>query len=367
MHFIKFGYFVMFLTLFLMMWASMVGAVDHDQNRNPCSFNPLCTCSKTPPDLGMVECRNVPFAEIPQEINSSKVFSLHIEKTGLQELEPYFLRPTGLYRLEITENPLQHIPDEAFVGLDRSLSILKLTFNQLTEIPSQAMRHLRKLQYIDLSGNEISELKKDAWRGLEDSLQTIILSDNLIPELPTDAFSSLPLLETIDLSGNNLMDIEKDVFRDGMARLRNVILADNLLASIPYSPLGPLKALRMLDLSYNRITTFEPEEVELGNVRLNLNVLHLEYNQITSIAPESFLYFDVLNTTFLDGNPITVISEGAFRNARIRELYIRNCKLHYISPEAFVSLESSLQVLDMSGNNITSLPEKVFSSFDGLK
>ncbi|XP_063706940.1 chaoptin isoform X2 [Culicoides brevitarsis] len=369
-HFLRAGYVVMFLTLFLMMWASMVGAVgtfDTESPRNPCSFNPLCTCSKTPPDLGMVECRYVPFAEIPQEINSSKVFSLHMEKTGLQELEPYFLRPTGLYRLEITDNPIQHIPDEAFSGLDRSLSILKLTFNRLTEIPSQAMRHLRKLQYVDFSGNVIQELRNDAWRGLEDSLQTIILAGNLIPALPTDAFSSLPLLETIDLSGNNLMEIEKDVFRDGMARLKNVILADNLLSSIPYSPLAPLKALRMLDLSYNRISTFAPDEVELKSVRLNLNALHLEYNQITSIPPESFGNFDVLNMTYLDGNPINVISEGAFKNARIRELYMRNCKLHYISPEAFVSLESSLQVLDLSGNNITSLPEKIFSAFDSLK
>uniref|UniRef100_A0A336KC85 CSON002513 protein n=1 Tax=Culicoides sonorensis TaxID=179676 RepID=A0A336KC85_CULSO len=366
-HMLRFGYFIMIVTILLMMWASFVGAIEIEHTRNPCSFNPLCTCSKTPPDLGMVECRLVPFAEIPPEINNSKVFSLHMERTGLQTLQPYFLRPTGLYRLEITENPIQHIPDEAFIGLDRSLSILKLTYNQLVEIPSQAMRHLRKLQYIDLTGNHISDLRKEAWRGLEDSLQTIILTDNLIPGLPTDAFSSLPLLETIDLSGNNIMEIEKDVFRDGMARLKNVILADNLLATIPYTSLSPLKALTTLDISYNRITGFAPEEVELTNVKLNLNILHLEYNQITSIPPESFQYFDVLNVTYLDGNPISVISEGAFQKARIRELYIRNCKLHFISPEAFTSLESSLQVLDLSGNNITTLPEKVFSAFDSLK
>lgn len=361
------GYIMVFITFFLMMWASLARAIEIDFPRNPCTFNPLCTCSKAPPDLGMVECRKIQFASIPKEVNMSKVFSLHMESTGLRELEAYFLRPTGLYRLELTNNPLHYIPDEAFVGLERSLSKILLTYNQLTEIPSQAMRHLRKLQHIDLSGNHISELRGDAWRGMEDSLQTIILSENVITVLPTDAFSSLPQLETIDLSGNNIMEVDKDVFRDGMARLQRVILADNLLETIPYAAMAPLKALQILDLSYNRIDGFDPEEIQLSNVRLNLNILHLEYNELTSIPPESFQYFDVLNVTYLDGNPITVISQGAFQKAKIRELYIRNCKLHFISPEAFTSLENSLQVLDLSGNNITNLPDKVFSAFDNLR
>lgn len=290
-----------------------------------------------------------------------------MENTGLRQLDSYFLRPTGLYHLDLSKNPLYSIPDDAFVGLERSLSKIKLTDNELIDIPSQAMRHLRKLQHVDLSGNQITEIRSDAWRGLEDSIETIILADNLISVLPVDGFSSLPMLETLDLSGNNLKRVDKDVFRDGMNRLAYLILTDNLLEFIPFTELSPLKALKTLDLSFNLIQNFDSDDLDPRNVKLNLNILRLDYNQIVDVPSQSFQYFDILNITYLDGNPITDLSDGAFQRARIRELYIRNCKLAFVSPAAFSGLEGSLQILDISGNNITNLPEKLFSAFDNLR
>lgn len=63
-------------------------------------------------------------------------------------------------------------------------------------------------------------------------------------------------------------------------------------------------------------------------------------------------------------NSITSIQEDAFRNARIKELYLRHCQLESISPLAFGGLENSLQVLDMSGNRISNTS---FKSFDFLR
>jgi Leucine-rich repeat (LRR) protein len=58
----------------------------------------------------------------------------------------------GLYRLEISHNLLPRVPDEAFLGLERSLWELELQYNDLTDVPSRAMRHLKKLRLLDLSG-----------------------------------------------------------------------------------------------------------------------------------------------------------------------------------------------------------------------
>jgi hypothetical protein len=58
----------------------------------------------------------------------------------------------GLYHLEISHNLLPGVPDEAFLGLERSLWELKLQYNDLTDVPSRAMRHLKKLRLLDLSG-----------------------------------------------------------------------------------------------------------------------------------------------------------------------------------------------------------------------
>lgn len=97
-HVLKFGYLLVVVTVVLMIYASLVGAASREIAQihyPPCSFNPLCSCSKPAPDLGIVQCRNVPFPSIPNSVNISKVFMLHMERTGLRELEPYFFQATG--------------------------------------------------------------------------------------------------------------------------------------------------------------------------------------------------------------------------------------------------------------------------------
>lgn len=94
--------------------------------------------------------------------------------------------------------------------------------NELVEIPSRAIRHLKKLRTLDLSGNQINCIEAESFRGLGDSLQILKLAHNSIGTLPPDCFASLPNIETIDLSGNNLAQINPNVFRDGMPRLAKV-------------------------------------------------------------------------------------------------------------------------------------------------
>lgn len=150
-HLLRFGYCLLTVTLLLMLWSSMVrAAAGHSQleqlQHPPCSFNPLCTCAKPAPDLGIMQCRDVPFPSIPNTVNTSRVFALHMENTGLRELEPYFFQATGLYRLEIARNLLTDIPDDSFVGLEKALWELMLPYNELIEVPSRAIRHLEKLR-----------------------------------------------------------------------------------------------------------------------------------------------------------------------------------------------------------------------------
>lgn len=362
----KFGYALILVTIGLMIWASSARAMK--QPDPPCIFNTLCTCSSGLPDnYGSVKCENVVFPAIPRALNLSKVYSLKMENTGLMEIESHFLQATGLYRLEISHNPLFDIADDAFGGLERSLWELVLNYNGLSRIPTKALRYLQKLRFLDLTGNEISLVERDSFRGLQNTLQTLILSDNSISELTMESFQGLPNLKVIDLSSNNLHEINPDVFREQMNSLEKVILADNLITEIPYIAVSLLKSLKVLDLSSNRLTSIQMHHTSQPlNVKLSLEQLHLEHNQIHHIQPVSFQYFLSVNQTFLDFNPIHTISDDAFQTARIRELYIRHCLLDFIEPAAFSGLEGSLQVLDLSGNNITTLPDALFSSFDLL-
>lgn len=64
---------------------------------------------------------------------------------------------------------------------------------------------------------------------------------------------------------------------------------------------------------------------------------------------------------------IYFFQENAFRQAKIRELYMRKCGLSTISPAAFSGLENYLQILDLSENNLTILPNDIFHRFDMLR
>ncbi|XP_014217165.1 chaoptin-like isoform X2 [Copidosoma floridanum] len=379
--FLKIGYVAIIFTMILMFWASTVRLHEmHGSNYRsdswqlpvqypPCFFNPLCTCSKVIPDLGIVTCYNVPMPRIPYHINSSKVFMLQLENNGLRSIQPHFLMNTGLYKLQIKHNPLSDIPDEAFVGLERSLWELELPYNRLVRVPSKSFRHLQKLRLLDLTGNQISHIAADNWRGLENSLQTLRMGRNSIDKLPADAFAGLTFLEYLDLRENSLQEIDPSVFRDGMAHLTHLYLNDNQLHHIPYQQLSYLKRMRVLDLSYNRIRhMIHPQtEAEARGVSMSLDVLRLDYNQINMLPPDSFQHFSKINKTYLNGNPIMKIEQGAFKNSRVRELYFTDCDIYEIESTDFMGLESSLELLDLAGNNLTSLPNSVFQNYDNLR
>lgn len=297
-----------------MLWTSLSSARESIEIKHPpCFFNSLCTCSKVVPDLGIVRCQDVHLSKIPNTINSSKVFMLHMDNNGLRTIEPHFFQNTGLYKLTIRQNPIYVIPNDAFAGLERSLWQLDLSDNHLRKVPNRAIRYLQKLKLLNLSGNDIYEIKPESWRGLETSLETLILANNAIGIVPTDAFSGLPLLDTLDLTGNNLKEIDPNVFRDGMQKLANLILADNMLTTIPYEAVDPLDALKKLDLSNNLINTMKlsanaDDDEKQPNIRISLDELRLEDNEISELQPGSFQFFEVLNRTYLDHNQIEEIA-----------------------------------------------------------
>lgn len=169
--FIKFGYTVVVAAFLLMVWVSLNSVRAEHTAFTPCHFNPLCTCSKSVTDLGIVRCVDVYFPRIPEIINTSKVFALHMENNELALIEPYFLQSAGelvegrrvvvqfwflgLYKLSVSRNELYSVPDESFVGLERTLRELRLAKNRLSRVPWKALRYLRKLQILDLRGKSV--------------------------------------------------------------------------------------------------------------------------------------------------------------------------------------------------------------------
>lgn len=127
----------------------------------------------------------------------------------------------------------------------------------------------------------------------------------------------------------------------------------------------------MLDLSHNNIKSILPDGSLFyepnTSPKLTLDTIHLEFNRIHDIPSGSFANFDSVNVTYLDGNPLVSLGDEAFRSTRMRELYIRYCGLTYISSAAFEGMGNALQILDLTGNNITVLPEFFLRDFDDFR
>ncbi|XP_068248424.1 chaoptin-like [Palaemon carinicauda] len=397
MWYIKVGWTIFIVTFLSMTWAYLVGAAEVVQNTHitkypinerlthyrphlsdprrperydlpddypPCQFNAQCTCSNTGPDLGLVFCDNVELGRIPQELNNTKIHTLTLRSNNLLCLDEYTFHNTGMWRLEIRHNQFQEVPEKAFSGIERSLWELDLQFNELTRLPRDALRRLRKLTLLDLTGNHISDITKDDFEGYDKSLQTLVLAENSLTMLPEGIFRSLESLRTLNLRGNNIHDINTRAFQGSSNHLAHINLGNNLLSDIPFEAMSEVKGLQTLNLARNRISS-TLEVLYTGT--LSMDTLVLDFNQIEILPPYAFQNFGNINRTSLRGNPLTHINDDAFKDAKIKELYLHDTDLYSISDNAFRGLESSLQTLDLSYNNLSHIPEKAFDKLDALR
>lgn len=77
------------------------------------------------------------------------------------------------------------------------------------------------------------------------------------------------------------------------------------------------RSLKYLDVSYNLIESTKGPLLTVSSRggrrnKFLLDEFHLEYNHIKVLEPHSLQNFEVINKTYLDGNPITHIQVNIF-------------------------------------------------------
>ncbi|KAK9496756.1 hypothetical protein O3M35_013038 [Rhynocoris fuscipes] len=355
-HLITAGYALVIFSTILMLWISYTSA-------GTCHFDAYCTCTSPHPNLGQIKCHDA-IVFLPR-LNHSKMFTLSLINNRMEYLPPNLLEGTGLYKLIISDNPLYFLHDETLSGLEWSLWELHITNCRLSNIPGNAIRHLKKLKTLNLTGNAITNISSEQLRGVANILQTLILANNHISVLPPGIFSTLTSLEILDLSGNSILSLEPSVFTPPPQKLHVLDLSDNLLDKISYKQLSSIgSSLHTVDLSYNRITTLYDSS---SSTKLILDTISLDYNLIRQLETNSMNNFQRVNRTSFKGNPLEEIQPNAFRGCRIVELILSDCRLNSIDPESFNGLESSLQKLDLTGNNITTFDYTFVKNFTYLR
>uniref|UniRef100_A0A8C1KZ55 Podocan n=1 Tax=Cyprinus carpio TaxID=7962 RepID=A0A8C1KZ55_CYPCA len=111
-----------------------------------------------------------------------------------------------LETLDLSGNKLQTLP----LGLPKSLQVLKVKDNQMTEIPEGALMGMSSLRELHLTNNQLklNSIYQGAWQELS-ALTTLDLSGNMLSHVPPDLPESL---EFLHLQNNRISSVSATAF-----------------------------------------------------------------------------------------------------------------------------------------------------------
>ncbi|XP_051021850.1 leucine-rich repeat-containing protein 40 [Acomys russatus] len=268
--------------------------------------------------------------DIPEEANQNLSFS-STERWWEQ---------TDLTKLILSSNQLQSLCDD--LRLLPALTVLDIHDNQLTALPS-AIRELGNLQKLNVSHNKLQTLPEEV-TSLR-SLRTLHLQHNELARLPA-GLERLASLEDLDLSNNRLTAVPADVAL--LPSLLRLSLSSNQLKSLP-PEMSRMKKLKHLDCDDNLLETV-PSDV--GSME-SLELLYLRRNKLR-VLPD-FFSCKLLKELHLAENQIQTLGAEHLQHLQaILVLDLRGNKLQAVPEE--IALLQSLERLDLSNNDISSLP-----------
>ncbi|XP_033880708.3 leucine-rich repeats and immunoglobulin-like domains protein 3 [Acipenser ruthenus] len=133
-------------------------------------------------------------------------------------------------------------------------------------------------------------------------------------------------------------------------------LSNNKLKSVEANAFQKLHSLRELKLNNNELDSIP----DLGPLSANITLLSVSNNKIGELIPEQLNRFQSLETLDLSNNNIVEVKATSFTQLQLKYLYINSNKIASLEPGCFDSLSSSLQILKLNRNRISSIPPKIF-------
>lgn len=162
-----------------------------------------------------------------------------------------------LETLDLSGNKLQTLP----LGLPKSLLILKVKDNQMTEIPEGSLLGMSKLKELYLSNNQLklNSFYQGAWQELS-ALTTLDLSGNLLTHIPGDLPESL---EYLHLQNNRISTVTSTAFLN-TPNIKGIFLRFNRLSvhSVSEESFSHLSKLQVLDIGHGNISPNRGQEEE---------------------------------------------------------------------------------------------------------
>ncbi|KAK7590207.1 hypothetical protein V9T40_001820 [Parthenolecanium corni] len=353
------------------------------------------------------------------------VEELSISKARMKSIHARaFIHVRGLKLLDLSNNELHEIDENAFTEIGHSLNTLRLSHafaNDVKIVPHLPMKRLISLKLLDISFNSFEELPftsfhsmynlesvrihdcqiKDLKLGTFQSdvhihLKEITFSYNQLSIMKSFTFTDLPELRYLNLEENSLRTIETRAFNN-LNKLRWLYLRGNRLETIELEAFSNLPELELVDLAFNNLKKFELialDEMVGSSTFLNLNLsfneirqlstnymdnesevpslniktLDLSGNQIMDICKDYFVPIEnTLTNLYLSRNRLTNTSRAVFGSlSQLQWLDLSFNKINRVDPDTMRETDE-IQILNLRSNNLYDLPPNLFHGMKNLR
>uniref|UniRef100_A0A7M4FCI6 FLII actin remodeling protein n=1 Tax=Crocodylus porosus TaxID=8502 RepID=A0A7M4FCI6_CROPO len=251
--------------------------------------------------------------------------------------------------LDLSYNQLTECPRE--LENAKNMLVLNLGHNSIDSIPNQLFINLTDLLYLDLSDNRLETLPPQMRRLVH--LQTLVLNNNPLLHAQLRQLPAMTALQTLHLRNTQRTQSNLPTSLEGLTNLADVDLSCNDLSRVPEC-LYTLPSLRRLNLSSNQIS-----ELSLCiDQWTQLETLNLSRNQLTSL-PSAICKLTKVKKLYLNSNKLDFdgIPSGIGKLASLEEFMAANNNLELI-PESLCRC-AKLRKLVLNKNRLVTLPEAI--------
>eukprot|EP00095_Tigriopus_kingsejongensis_P005757 snap_masked-scaffold28_size608977-processed-gene-5.4 protein:Tk05757 transcript:snap_masked-scaffold28_size608977-processed-gene-5.4-mRNA-1 annotation:"slit homolog 2 protein" len=239
----------------------------------------------------------------------------------------------------------------------------------LSHLEADGFRSLLHLRKLTLDGCHLRSIPPRAFQGLDKLRSLTVKTRNAgVLSVATDAFVGLGALEHLDLSGNYIRYLSSHALCP-LPKLMSLNLSHNEIGTLADlgSSLTCLEAVQRIDLSHNDLAHLSSEYVT-PDTWPQLEELRLDHNYIRSLKGNILRMKTRLHFIDLSNNQLSTLPEHLFQDAsRLKRISLSNNSLVALPPKLFEGpVSQSLEVLDLSGNLLTSVEAPLLDNLEML-
>ena len=306
---------------------------------------------------------------IPSKLSSDNLRTIYAANSSLRVLSE--MKFEKMYDLIFKDNRMKYLPD----SLKISSCVIDFSNNQISTIEDNLFLRFDIIYSYNWDGQPNSKPCK------------ITFSNNQLEVLPLEVFSDHGFFEEHDFSGNLIKEVEDSSTNMFYQSSTSFNFSKNMFKSIPVNLLMQYGVFNNLDLSYNQIeatNTSDPDSLVQRNV---VTFLNLSFNNIREFSFNFLKYFQIITKLDASNNQIECFDNTDYLlNSQIEEINLNNNKIRIMPVTLFSQIKNwdlsfnliemfsdyddtsksehiFVNSINMSFNNLESLPLKAFSLF----